>query len=579
MARRPRNTLSRNQRITIIIAVAGVFIAFLGLIFSPVGLLDRLSSLKQSRESPVFKYQFEGSFDQLEPRYEVAVPLAWSDEPIPQSKARVIINADYAGNKIQGPVYIKIQPADTSLSSVEVGRWDNFSSDHTIQKEIPISFEEIFFYADLSTSYDTAKPDLTAEDPWQVLEGQFELFIEHEGKKIDSKQISVLNTPWMHFTSLSQYEFTQGSPITTWVTVRNHGKESEFVAMSCLYRLASPGFQIDMQDLEMVGDGWWPEVGLDRVCEDYLQTPLTVGENEEQTIAIELPGVWLQEKGIYALITYVVKKSPILDYPPDAKWSDSEEGRENRDGRQYTTLIILGDTGEQPATGSQSTTDLANAVEGQKITEAIAKPTPTYERQPTPLPTNTPTLDPTVTITPALTLPFSDNFDQGLHPAWFQPIPGGSWFTSNGRLTLSGLEGRQHSYIFIGDSSWSDYKIEVEYYRDRYTATVGVIIRSEPPGQMGLRFLVGGYDVFWEIWQNGGWQRIDTQRRHNYESYGKITIEVRGKSLIGIVDGLTKLGIEYPMAPSNGIIGLTSDCNSTSACSEFDNFQVIESNP
>ena len=211
-------------------------------------------------------------------------------------------------------------------------------------------------------------------------------------------------------------------------------------------------------------------------------------------------------------------------------------------------------------------------------------PENTSTQTPEPTHTWTPTITPTPTFTPAptlaLTLPFTDNFDQGLNSAWFQPISQVNWFVSNKRLTLSGLPGRQDLFIFVGDTTWTNYKIDLDFWFDRYTGTIGVIVRSDPPSQMSLRFVVGTYVVMWQKWQDGSWQTIDTNNRQNYAREGKISVEVRGNTLIGRVDGLTELRIDdYPDVPASGLIGLTSDCNNKSDCSEFDNFMVSEISP
>jgi hypothetical protein len=185
------------------------------------------------------------------------------------------------------------------------------------------------------------------------------------------------------------------------------------------------------------------------------------------------------------------------------------------------------------------------------------------------------TIAPTPSVTSVM-LPFRDNFNKELSKSWFPLSSLDKWLISNGQLSLDGLNRNQESYIFVGDKSWTDYKITLSYNLDRYAMTVSVIVRSNPPDDFGLRFVVDNYNGYWQTWDSGKWKPIGTKGAlSSYARLGVISISVRGQTFSGYVDGLPISEINYPNAPLSGLVGLTSDCNNSFDCSKFDNL-VIE---
>lgn len=330
-----RNRLSRNQSITIRIAVLTLIVTAIATIASFYPMLkDWWNGVEKS---PEFVFTYEGAFDQSKPEYEVAFPLGWSgDTP---STARIIITATYAGGKIQGPVYVKIQPADTNLPAVQVGEWLDFKSQSGQPVIVPLSFNDIFDYANLSE--DSSKPDMTSDNPWSKNNGQFEIYIEYKGEKLDRKDITVWNTPWFHEVYLSDYEFNVGQTVTATITVFNHGAESEFEVNSCLFKVSTPNYSLDFGKLTSSPDGWWPEKGLERVCKEYQTTQITVPRNAQKTILQPVSTEPINEEGVYVLVSYVLKRVPIIQYESNQVAFDAKDIWLVRDGRQYASFVVL----------------------------------------------------------------------------------------------------------------------------------------------------------------------------------------------------------------------------------------------
>ncbi len=288
---------------------------------------------------PRFEYIFEGAFDQNRPEYEVAFPLGWAENNQVPSAIRIIINAQYKGNDIKGPAYIKIQPADLSLPPILVGEWADFSVDSNQQIAISLSFRNLFDYAGLSAN--PVNPDLSLQDPWAGNKGTFEIYIEHGGEKRDTKDITVLNTPWFHQTYLSNYEFRLGQAPQIITTVVNYGATSEFEVNSCFYKISSPSFTIDFESFTSSPDGWWPEKSLDKICIEYQTTTVQVSKGESETIVQQINADSIIESGVYTVVTFVIKRIPVIEYDPSRQWTDDDNIGLVRDGRHYETFFVL----------------------------------------------------------------------------------------------------------------------------------------------------------------------------------------------------------------------------------------------
>lgn len=205
-------------------------------------------------------------------------------------------------------------------------------------------------------------------------------------------------------------------------------------------------------------------------------------------------------------------------------------------------------------------------------------PKPTYTLPPTyapyatstlpPVPTNTPLPSPTPTLSVAL--PFSDDFDGGPRAEW-QPISG-VWRTVDGQYTVTGSEFKW-AHSLVGDPTWGDYVIDVDYSTPDSYAIVAVLVRAGGPNGLGLACLTrpGSSTVAWKIWQDGDWETLATKEGGANE--GHIRVEVRGSTFTCDFNGLTRLTITDD-STSAGRVGVGIWCRSNANCPVFDNFVV-----
>jgi hypothetical protein len=236
-------------------------------------------------------------------------------------------------------VYVKIQPSDKDSPAVQVGVWSDFENQSRQPVIALLSFNDIFKYANLSE--DSSKPDMTSDDPWSKNKGQFEIYVEYKGEKIASQVVTVWNTPWFHEVYLSDYEFKVGHTATASTTVFNHGAESEFEVNSCLFKISTPTYSLDFSTFTSAPDGWWPEKGLERVCKEYQTTQITIPMNAQKTIMQPVSTEPINEEGVYVLITYVLKRVPIIEYESNQATFDAKDIWLVRDGRQYVSFVVL----------------------------------------------------------------------------------------------------------------------------------------------------------------------------------------------------------------------------------------------
>lgn len=122
------------------------------------------------------------------------------------------------------------------------------------------------------------------------------------GKILEDKDLTILNTPWYHYTTLSTYYPMPGGQVTAYVHAHNLGGPSDFRLVCNLWRLDSRiRFQYDWG----IGDAW-QSVGFDSV------TITNVQDGQAFDRECTLPGpndtFSFDEPGLYALETYLVKK-------------------------------------------------------------------------------------------------------------------------------------------------------------------------------------------------------------------------------------------------------------------------------
>jgi len=188
-------------------------------------------------------------------------------------------------------------------------------------------------------------------------------------------------------------------------------------------------------------------------------------------------------------------------------------------------------------------------------------PTPTKKR-PSPTPSNTPL--------PEVTLPFEDNFDNGLRPEW--KVQDGDWMIVNGALTLTDDDQRFH-YIYVGDPNWGNYAVDVDVISTDPYMTIGILVRASDDGE--IQFLTS------QVWESEMRYLLQGKKRTIAESSEApppgekpyhIRVEAKGDCITAYINGKKILSV-IDSRFKRGRVGLACGCRDAS-CHFFDNFKV-----
>ncbi len=98
---------------------------------------------------------------------------------------------------------------------------------------------------------------------------------------------------------------------------------------------------MDFSKFAYTPDGWWPEKGLERACLEYETSQIALAKEAQKTIIQPTHAERLDEEGVYALVSYVLKKAPIIEYQSNQDWFNARDIWLVRDGRQYNTFVVL----------------------------------------------------------------------------------------------------------------------------------------------------------------------------------------------------------------------------------------------
>lgn len=186
---------------------------------------------------------------------------------------------------------------------------------------------------------------------------------------------------------------------------------------------------------------------------------------------------------------------------------------------------------------------------------------------PTPSPTLTPT--PTATPTPAGTLPYSEDFTDGVADNW--TVDSGTWSVGSGVYSQSTTTGRQTAY-YTNSNNWSDY----EYSADVKVGTdinAGIAFRvtNNMEDCYVLRHCSNTAVGFAKI-VNDGWTLLESYSHSGTEgSYVTLKVKADGSNLTFYADS-TELGSITDTAHSSGSVGLYTFASS----GDFDNISVSE---
>jgi DNA-binding CsgD family transcriptional regulator len=208
------------------------------------------------------------------------------------------------------------------------------------------------------------------------------------------------------------------------------------------------------------------------------------------------------------------------------------------------------------------------ATEGVLPTSPQSIPTSAPIQQPQVVATNPP--EPTTPILPTIALPFSDNFDSGLSPAW--QVLSGNWLTSNGRYTISNAD-NTWGFSVLDDRTWTDYRVKVN-----------VQLEHSDEGMIAIVVRLGGskYLVFRivNIWMKGEWAFYDG---NSFTSIAGLTsigqsdqfdleVDAIGNEFTAKINGMEIQRISLSGYEKGGV-GLGISCFYP-PCASFSNFQV-----
>jgi hypothetical protein len=223
----------------------------------------------------------------------------------------------------------------------------------------------------------------------------------------------------------------------------------------------------------------------------------------------------------------------------------------------------------------------------QNPTQRI-EPTSQPYQQPTEKPVQQDTITPTVTIAPppptaiplpVISLPFSDNFDSGINPAW--KMLNGTWFTGDGRATVLNNNG-YFQYLMLDDPTWTDYTVSVDLHIYAYAAAnqgkAAIAVRSLNSQKNFIGFFI-------DYFARGSWALLgeDGNSSHLISGVGgsnysipkdsTIEIEVSGSNFIARVNGREYQRVNYPGYERGGVV-LLIECSVEIGCPSFDNLGV-----
>ena len=153
--------------------------------------------------------------------------------------------------------------------------------------------------------------------------------------------------------------------------------------------------------------------------------------------------------------------------------------------------------------------------------------------------------------TPAVTLPFEDNFNGSMKPEW--SIVTGEWRFLNQERLIPVTRDGSLSVIRVGDPGWRNYAIDLDYFD---CSDCQIWVRSPRPGD-GLIYTFGNFT-------GNSWQVCRDSRCDVLTGFGKgdntakLRIEVLDDSFSASINGVRRLAITDSTYDTGAIaIGVT----------------------
>ena len=177
-----------------------------------------------------------------------------------------------------------------------------------------------------------------------------------------------------------------------------------------------------------------------------------------------------------------------------------------------------------------------------------------------------------ITTVPSISLPITDNFDNGVISTW--QVLNGNWLTADGRYTIADAD-NTWEFAVLNDPAWANYQIKTNVKLETSDeGQVAVIVRYLTSENKYLVFHVVN------IFSKAGWAFYDGNEFTNLAGYGSIAIprqfdleiDVVGNQFVAKINGMTTQEITLSGYEAGGI-GLGISCFYP-PCASFDNFQV-----
>ena len=200
----------------------------------------------------------------------------------------------------------------------------------------------------------------------------------------------------------------------------------------------------------------------------------------------------------------------------------------------------------------------------------------------TPFPPSPTPIIPTPTSKPLVTLPFKDNFSNGINPPW--QILSGTWMTTDGGATITIQDlNNPTGTIIIDDPTLTNYRLKVNVYVPHVLAasqgSCGVVVRLNQNKDQNLvyyynsasRFQWGYLPSLYDLPFNS--PSITSEVNADPLSSFTLEIDVSGNTFTAKVNG-AKFDEFTLSGYANGGIALITSCGNIGSCPAFSNFSL-----
>lgn len=183
-------------------------------------------------------------------------------------------------------------------------------------------------------------------------------------------------------------------------------------------------------------------------------------------------------------------------------------------------------------------------------------PNPTHTPKPTPLPT------------PKITLPFEDNFDNGINPAW--TVQKGTWITANGKLTIVFTE-YGVDWILLDEPTLTNYRVTADI--NVPVGSLEIAVRYPVRQEELLVYKIGPYGHNCWAFDDGRYTNCVVEENDYASDYLNLRLEVSGSNYTAYIDGREIQSFTLTDREKGGIaVGIW--CQRGFECPTADNFKV-----